>query len=33
MMNPYAEYHEVYGGGADDRDERRGGTGGSSVRH
>jgi hypothetical protein len=31
MINPYLEYHEVYGGRADDRVERRGGTGGSSV--
>jgi hypothetical protein len=30
MINP-SEYHEVYGGGADDRVERRGRTGGSSV--
>ena len=32
MINPYLEYRGVYGGGADDRVEQRGGTGGSSVR-
>jgi hypothetical protein len=32
MMKPYAEYHRVYGGGADEWVDRRGGTGGSSVR-
>jgi hypothetical protein len=31
MINPYAEYHGAYGGGADDRVEQGGGTGGSSV--
>jgi hypothetical protein len=31
MINPYSEYRGAYGGGADDRVERRGGTGGSSV--
>jgi hypothetical protein len=31
MINPYSEYHEAYGGGADDRVERRGEAGGSSV--
>jgi hypothetical protein len=28
-MKPYAKYYGVYGGGADDRVDRRGGTGGS----
>jgi hypothetical protein len=32
MMKPYVEYRGVYGGGADERFDRRGGTGGSSVR-
>jgi hypothetical protein len=32
MMKPYEEYCGVYRGGADDRVNRRGGTGGSSVR-
>jgi hypothetical protein len=32
MMDPYAEYRGVYGGGADDRVDGQGGTGGSSVR-
>jgi hypothetical protein len=31
MMKPYVEYRGVYGGGADERVDRRGGTGGSSV--
>jgi hypothetical protein len=31
MKNP-SEYRGVYGGGADDHVEQRGGTGGSSVR-
>jgi hypothetical protein len=32
MMKPYAEYRGVYGGGVDDRVDRQGGMGGSSVR-
>jgi hypothetical protein len=32
MINPYSEYREAYGGGADSRVEQQGGTGGSSVR-
>jgi hypothetical protein len=32
IMKPYVEYRGVYGGGADERVDRRGGTGGSSVR-
>jgi hypothetical protein len=32
MMKSYAEYNGVYGAGADDRVDQRGGTGGSSVR-
>jgi hypothetical protein len=32
MINPYVEYREAYGGGADDHVKRRGGMGGSSVR-
>jgi hypothetical protein len=32
MMKPYVEYRGVYGGGADERVDRRDGTGGSSVR-
>jgi hypothetical protein len=32
IINPYVEYRGAYGGGADDRVERQGGTGGSSVR-
>jgi hypothetical protein len=31
-MKPYVEYREVYGGGVDERVDRRGGTGGSSIR-
>jgi hypothetical protein len=31
MMKPYEEYIGVYGGGAVERVDRRGGTGGSSV--
>jgi hypothetical protein len=31
MMKPYEEYIRVYGGGAVERVDRRGGTGGSSV--
>jgi hypothetical protein len=31
MMKPYVEYRGVYGGGADERVDRRGGIGGSSV--
>jgi hypothetical protein len=32
MMELYAEYRGMYGGGVDDRVDRRGGTSGSSVR-
>jgi hypothetical protein len=32
MINPYSEYCGAYGGGADDCVERRGRTGGSTVR-
>jgi hypothetical protein len=32
IINPYFECHGVYGGGADDRVERQGRTGSSSVR-
>jgi hypothetical protein len=31
MVKPYVEYYGVYGGAADERVDRRGGTGGSSV--
>jgi hypothetical protein len=31
MMKTYVEYRGVYGGGADERVDHRGGTGGSSV--
>jgi hypothetical protein len=32
MAKPYVEYRGVYGGGADERVDRQGGTGGSSLR-
>jgi hypothetical protein len=32
MINPYLEYREAYGGGADDHVKWRGRTGGSFVR-
>jgi hypothetical protein len=32
IINPYLEYRRAYGGGVDDRVERRGWTGGFSVR-
>jgi hypothetical protein len=31
-MKPYVEYRGVYGGGADEQVDRRGGMGGFSVR-
>jgi hypothetical protein len=31
LLLRHSEYHGVYGGGADDRVERQGGMGGSSI--